>query len=448
MVRFRNFIVKFWKSPTRWVMVITSAGMGLSLLFHAVLIPRYLGLSETADALIASLKVVLLFDIVIREGAKFSLVPLFINEARQKNREDFNQLTNGILNFSLCVGFICMLLIVVFSDWIAYVLLLLLPNSSIVTRSEMIMFLRLTAPLIVFGSASTILGAILNSQKHFKTVALRNALPPGIASLIFLLLLGNEHIDQFVAIAYTCGFLTYFVWLFIGVKRTGHRYMFTWISSDVLYTLKNTISLPTLGFAIRQMTARLLVEVFLVGKLGKGAITLYNSAFRIFSAIQTLIGISVATTGLPNMTEEITGENKLKFKQTLIGNIRTVIFIAVPISLILIFGSSIIAKLLFGDEKFSEQSIQQISQLLFCLSFATVFFCLIPVLNAGLYAQKAFGYVFRNMVTMAVLNFIIALGLVSVWGLTGIAIAVSLTAVIAVVNLSYLLHKTGVSLFK
>ncbi|MYF98553.1 hypothetical protein F4212_05370 [Candidatus Poribacteria bacterium] len=447
MDRFRNFIVKFWKSQTRWVMVITFAGMGLSLLFHAVLIPRYLGLSETADALIASLKVVLLFDIVIREGAKFSLVPLFINEARHKNREDFNLLTNGILNFSLCVGFLCMLLIEVFADWIAYVLLLLLPNSSIITRSEMIMFLRLTAPLVVFGSASTVLGAILNSQKHFKTVALRNALPPGIASLIFLLLLGNEHIAQFVAIAYTCGFLAYFVWLFIGVKRIGHRYMLTGLSSDVFRTLKNTISLPTLGFTIRQMTARLLVEVFLVGKLGKGAITLYNSAFRIFSAIQTLIGISIATTGLPSMTEEITEEDKGKFRQTLMGNIRTVIFIAVPISLFLIFGSSIIAKLLYGDDKFSEQSIQQISQLLFCLSFATVFFCLIPVLNAGLYAQRAFGYVFRNMVTMAVLNFIIALGLVNVWGLTGIAIAVSLTAVIAVVNLSYLLQKTGVSLF-
>ena len=227
----------------------------------------------------------------------------------------------------------------------------------------------------------------------------------------------------------------------------GHRYRLTWISSDVLHSLKNTISLPTLGFAIRQITARLLVEVFLVGKLGKGSITLYNSAFRIFSAIQTLIGISIATTGLPDMSEEITEENKQKFRQTLVGNIRTAIFIAAPISLMLLFGSSKISQLLFSDNRFSEQSIQQISQLLFCLSFATVFFCLIPVLNAGLYAQRAFGYVFRNMVTMAVLNFAIAIGLVNVWGLTGIAIAVSLTALLAVVNISYLLQKTGVSLF-
>ena len=197
MNQFRNSIVKFWQSPTRWVMVITSVGMGLSLLFHAVLIPRYLGLSETADALIAALKVVLLFDIVIREGAKFSLVPLFINEARQKNTEDFKLFTNGILNLSLCVGVIFMLLIEVFASWIT---IIVLPNSSIGAQSTMIIILRLTAPLVVFGSASTVLGAFLNSQKHFNTVALRNALPPGIATVVFLLLSGSENLVHYVAI--------------------------------------------------------------------------------------------------------------------------------------------------------------------------------------------------------------------------------------------------------
>ena len=444
MNRFGNFIVKFWHSPTRWVMVITFVGMGLSLLFHSVLIPRYLGLSETADALISALKVVLLFDIVIREGAKFSLVPLFINEARERNTEDFKLFTNGILNITLCVGVLFMLLIEMFASWIA---IILLPNSSIVARSEMILFLRLTAPLIIFGSASTILGAYLNSQKHFNTVALRNALPPGIATLVFLLLSESDNLPQYVAIAYACGFMIYFVWLSIGVYRAGQRYLPTWVSFEVLRSLKRTISLPMLGFAIRQMTARILVEVFLVGKLGKGAITLYNSAFRIFSAIQTLIGISIATTSLPDMAEDNTEKNKYKFRQTLIGNIRTVIYISVPIMLLLIFGSSKIAQLLYGNKKFDQQSVQQISQLLFCLSFATVFSCLIPVLSAGLYAQKAYGLIFRNMVTMAALNFVIALGCVSTWRLTGIALAISLTAVLAVVNLSYLLRKTGVSLY-
>lgn len=424
-------------------MLITFIGMGLSLLFH-ILIPWYLEVSETADALVASLKIVLLVDIVLREGAKFSLVPLFINEEKTREKVDLQRFTSGIINFSLCVGVVLMILLLTLSTLIANILFW---KSTGVVQTEMATILRLSAPLVIFGSGSTILGAFLNSQKHFKTVACRNAVPPLLAIIVFMFLSDMEQLAYYVAIAYAGGFLTYFAWLCLGMYRTGYRYSFSWISYDALQALKNAISLPTIGFAIRQMTARIIVEVLLVGKLGKGAITLYNSAFRIFSAIQTLIGISIATTGLPNMTNDSVENNLQKLKQTLLRNLRWVLYIVVPLSFLLFLGSSKIAQLLFFSEKFDPQAIEQIGQLLLWLSLGTVFSCMIPVLNACLYAQKAYGLVFRNMVTMAGLNFVIALILLMVWGLNGIAITVSMTAFLAVCNLVFLLRKTGVSLF-
>lgn len=424
-------------------MLITLAGMGLGLVFH-VLIPRHLGGGETADALIAALKVVLLVDTIIREGAKFSLVPLFIKEDKLRNSADFQDFTNGILNFSITVGVVILLLIEIFATWIANGLL---SSSSVGARAEMATLLRLCAPLVIFGCASTILGAFLNSQKRFKTAAFRNALPSGSAAVVFLLFSGAENLAHWVAIAYASGFMVYFVWLYIGGHQTGHRYRLTWVSLDALRSLKDTITLPTLGFAIRQITARLLVEVFLVGKLGEGAITLYNSAFRIFSAIQSLIGISIATTGLPDMAAHSIENNKLALKRLLFRNVRAVLYIAVPITIVLLLGSTKIALFLYGGSKFDEQAIQQIAQLLFWLSMGTVFSCLIPVLNAGLYAQKAYGFIFRNMVTMAILNFGVAWGSVMAWDLLGVALTVSVTAFLAVTNLVYLLRKTGVSLY-
>ena len=430
-------------APTRWVMLITFAGMGLSLVFH-VLIPRYLDRSETADALIAALKVVLLVDTIVREGAKFSLVPLFIKEETLKNSTNFQRFTNGTLNFSITVGVVILLLIEVLATAIANGLL---SSRSVAARTEMSTLLRLSAPLVIFGCASTVLGAFLNSQKHFKTVAFRNLLPPGIATAVFILLSGTENLVYYVAVAYACGFMLYFVWLYIGTHRIGHRYQVTWISFDTLRSLRDAITLPTLGFAIRQTIARLLVDVFLVGKLAEGAITLYNSAFRVFSAIQTLIGISIATTGLPDMAADKVAADKVKLKRILLRNTHTVLYIAIPVTVLFLLGSTIIAQLLFRGSKFDESAIQQIAQLLFWLSTGTVFSCLIPVLNAGLYAQKAYGFIFRNMVTMAILNFAIAYGLVIVCGLQGVALTVSSTAVLAVGNLIYLLRKTGVALY-
>ena len=435
-----RLIDKFSDSTTRWVMLITCAGMGLSLLFH-ILIPKKLGISETADALIASLKVVLLFDIIVREGAKFSLVPLFIHEEKSRNRSDLQSFTNGIITLAICVGLVLMLLIVVLATWIAAGLL---PSKAMASREEMVSTLRICSPLLIFGCGSTILGAFLNSQKKFNVVALRNALPPGLAISVFIFYPGVHNLVQYVAVAYASGFFLYFVWLSIGYYRTGYKYRFRWITPETLRTLKNTISLPTLGFAIRQMTARILVEVLLVGRIGKGSITLYNCAFRIFSAIQTLIGISIATTGLPDMATDSIEDNKVALTHTLKQNIRSVIYIAAPITLIILLFTTRISHLLYGGNKFDEQSIQQIAQLLFWLGTGIIFSCLIPVLNAGLYAQKEFGLIFRNMVTIAVLNFALGCVLVLVLGLNGIALTVGIAAIFAAANLTYLLRKTGI----
>lgn len=437
-------IKRLLQHKTFWVMVITFAGMGLSLLVRVLLIPKRFGFSETADALTTALTVVLLVDTIVREGAKFSLVPIFVTREKEMIPTEYQRFTNSLLIFLLTVGFGVFLLIELFAPWIVGGLLW----KSTVDVQKTTTLLRLCAPLLIFGCGSTVLGAFLNSQQHFKTVALRNALPTGVAGFMFLLLWNAQNLENWVAMAYAGGFLAYFGWLCIGAYRTGHRYTFTGISADTLRSLKSTVTLPTLGFAIRQVTNRLLVEVSLVSQLGSGVITLYKSAFQIFSALQTLIGISIATTGLPDMAAHDVVKDKKELGRTLNRNARTAIIIGFPVSLILLIFHGKISWLLYGRGTIDQASIQLIGQLLFWLGIGMIFSCLIPVLNAGLYAQKAYRLVFSNMVTMAVLNFLLAYGLIRTLELRGIAIAVSITALLAVANLTYLLRKTRVSWFQ
>ena len=429
-------------------MAITFVGMGLSLLVRVLLIPKRFGFCDTADALTAALTVVLLVDTIVREGAKFSLVPVFVTHKKEMTRAEYQRFTNSLLILLLSVGFGVFILIELFAPWIAGGLLW----KSTVDVQRATTLLRFCAPLLIFGCGSTVLGAFLNSQQRFKTVALRNALPAGAAAFIFLLLWNTQNLENWVAMAYTGGFIAYFGWLCIGAYRTGHRYGFTGVSVDTLRSLKNTVTLPTLGFGIRQIVNRLLVEVYLVSQLGSGAITLYKSAFQIFSALQTLIGISIATTGLPDMATAVardhdTANEKIELGRTLKRNARTAIIIAFPVTLLLLIFHGKISWILYGRGTIDQASIELIGQLLFWFSSGMVFSCLIPVLNAGLYAQKAYRAVFANMVTMAVLNFLIAYGLIETWWILGVALSISITALLAVGNLTYLLRKTWVSWF-
>ena len=436
-------VKKLLQHKTFWVMLITCAGMGLSLLVRVLLIPRRFGFSDTADALITALTVVLVVDTIVREGAKFSLVPLFVTREKEMPRAAYQYFTNSLLFALISIGFGIFILIEFLAPWIAGGLL---ARSSVEVEKGTIL-LRLCAPILVFGCGSTVLGAFLNSQQRFKTVALRNALPAGTAAAIFLLLWNTDNLENWIAGAYTGGFALYFGWLCIGTYRTGHRYTLTGISVDTLRALKNTITFPTLGFATRQITNRLLVEIYLVSQLGGGAITLYKSVFQIFSALQTLIGISIATTGLPDMATDDAANDKKKLGRTLNRSVRTAIIIGIPGTLILMGLHGKISWILYGRGTTDQASIELIGQLLFWLSTGLTFSCLIPVLNAGLYAQKAYKAIFANMVTMAFLNFIAAYGLIEIRELTGVALAVSITAFLAVGNLTRLLRKTKVSWF-
>ena len=434
-------VKRLLQHKTFWVMVITFAGMGLSLLVRAILIPKRFGFSVTADELTAALTIVLVVDTIVREGAKFSLVPLFVTREKELTRTEYRRFMNSLLLLLLAVGFAVFVLIECLAPWIVGGLL----RKSTPNVQKATTLLRLCAPLIVFGCGSTVLGAFLNSRQHFKTVALRNALPAGAAAIVFLLLWNIQNLENYVAMAYTVGFIAYFGWLCLGVYQTGHRYEVTGISPDTLRSLKNTVTLPTLGFAIRQITNRLLVEIYLVSQLGEGIITLYNSAFRIFSALQTLIGVSIATTGLPDMATDDAVNDKRKLGQTLNRNARAVIIIGFLATLFMLVFHGKISWLVYGRGKLDNTAVELIGQLLFWLSAGMVFSCLIPVLNAGLYAQKAYRLVFANMVTMALLNFLLAYGLIKTWWVLGVAFSISTTAVLAVGNLTYLLRRTRVS---
>ena len=432
---------KLLQHKTFWVMVITFAGMGLSLLVRTILIPRRFGFTVTADELTTALTIVLVVDTIVREGAKFSLVPLFVTSEKEMTRPAYQRFTNSLLFFFICVGIAVFVLIELLAPWIVGGLL----RKPTIDAQKATVLLRLCAPLTIFGCGSTVLGAFLNSWQRFKTVALRNALPAGAAAFVFLLLWNTQNLENWVAVAYTVGFVAYFGWLCIGAYQTGHRYEVTGISLETLRSLKNTVTLPTLGFAIRQITNRLLVEIYLVSQLGQGIVTLYKSAFQIFSALQTLIGISIATTGLPDMATDDAVNDRQKLAGTLKLNARTAIIIGFPVALLLLIFHGKISWLLYGRGDFDDASIELIGQIFFWLSTGMLFSCLIPVLNAGLYAQKAYRFVFANMVTMAVLNFLIAYGLIQTWSILGVAFSISITALLAVGNLTYLLRKTRVS---
>lgn len=422
-------------------MSLTFIGMLLNLLVD-VLIAAKLGTSQATDALIIALSLPLLVDTVTREGTNFSLVPLCIERRANLRAADYHRFASSLINLALVLGIGMMLLFEALAPWL---IAALAPGFSLEAKAFSATLLRICAPLVIFAPGITVLSVLLNSQKRFSLVALRNSMAPAVLVATLWLTWNHQQIVLWVAAAYNVGFAAFFLILFLGVRKAGHQHNWlAWVSRDDLASVWQSNSLPTLGFIIRQGSR--LVERQLASLVAVGGVASYYFAFRLFSALQTLVGSSIATTSLPKMAEHGLAGESSKLAAALRKNLMGALLLTLPgVILVLGFHNEIVGWV-YGRGSFNEMSIQQTARVFFWLCMGLVFFCWIPIIQSGLYALKAYRLVFDNMLAIAFVNVVLAWLLSQWWGLVGIAIAVSLSAALSMTNIIYLLHKSGVRL--
>lgn len=432
---------KVWRSNTQKVMSLTVFGMILAFVMD-ITIAAKLGTGETADSLILALTFPIMLDTIVREGTKSSLIPLFMERKANLKPKGFQHFISGLCNFGFLIGIIVTIAIEIFAP---IFIPLLAPNLSVQGQSQTIFLLQVCAPLIVFVPNTTILSVLLNSQKNFSTAALRHAVVRGLVVFALIVFWQNSNISYMVAATHVIGFAIFFLMLYVESYRNGFRYQ--WLafpSRKDLQKLGSFSSYPTLGFAFGQGSR--LVESLLASSVAVGGVSAYYFAFRIFSSIQTIIGVSIATTNLPAMTEQNLAGNQARLTKIIRKNVLSALALTVPIALaIAIFHKTMIG-ILYQRGAFDAASVNLTSQILFWLSLGLVFNCIIPPLQSVLYAQQRYKAVFQNTLLVVVIDLSLAWLLSQIIGLIGISIALSIAVTIAALNLIYVLDRLGIHL--
>jgi murein biosynthesis integral membrane protein MurJ len=420
-------------------MSLTFLGMLLGLLVDVLIAARF-GAGRSADALIIALSIPLFVDTVTRESAKSSLVPLFV-ERYETDEAAYWHFVSALLNGAVALGFGAMLLLLAGAPWIVAGVG---PGLSAASQAEATRLLRLCAPMVGAAPVITLLSVALNSQERFSAVALRNAAAPAVVALAFAASWDRPDTLLWVAGGYSVGFVIFAAGLFAWCFYTGAYVLRAWPSRGDTQAVWDVVKWPSLGVGTRQVSR--LAERAIASLVTAGGVSAYYFAFRIFSAVQTLVGLSVATTSLPELSK-LNVRNDLR---TMTRALRRRSGIAMGIGGLaalvpLLFSGSVVA-FLYGRAAFGGESVEMTSQILFWLSLGIPVHCAMPVLSAGLYARKAYRSVALNMVAVAILNTALA-ALFAIWmGLVGIALAVVLASVFALVLLNALLSRENIRL--
>lgn len=439
----RALLLRLWRSSTQRVMSLTFAGKLAGLLADVLLAAR-LGTGQTADSLFVALGFPLFVDTVTRESAKFSLVPIFV-QYRTQHPNRYHCFVSGLLNASLAGGAVLLLVAGISAPWIVRGLG---PGMSAEGIAEATYLLWMCAPLLLFAPAITIQGVLLNSEKRFSRVALRSAVTPGIVALTLLATWNQPGAATWAAGAYSAGFAVYFAVLAAGIWRNAElQYKWNaWPTSKDIGEIRAALSWPTMGFVVRQV-ARLL-ERAIASLVMVGGVSSYYFASRIYSGIQSVIGTSIATTGLPDLSLQRTEGDRKEAQKQVRKQAFQVVLLAVPATVVLLLFSETIISLVYGRGEFGTEAVLRTTNLLFWFGPGILFSCLIPTLSTVLYSLRKYQYVFWNMVAMAGLNLTLAWGLARTagFGLPGIAASVSLTALCGALGLAFLIRKAGLPL--
>ena len=175
---------------------------------------------------------------------------------------------------------------------------------------------------------------------------------------------------------------------------------------------------------------------------GREIISSFNYAVRLMELPQGVVGISLATVLLTELSTLAVDKKYPEFRSTLTEGLQQLIFLTLLPLVLLLTLSEPIVRLLFERGEFQAGSTAQVSFMILCLSPSLMAFSLNNVLARAFYALGDTKTPMRISLAAIATNFIAAFVSVSLMPRAGLAIANSVSATLQCFFLFYALKRT------
>ena len=391
-----------------------------------IVLSNQFGTSEQFGAYQAAFRIPdTLYLLIIGGALGSSLIPVFSRFLGQSDETNAWRLANTVVNYAMLVLTISTVIAWIFAPFI--VSTLLAPGLPAATQNLTVDLTRLLLLQPFFMGLGGIALALLNGSENFVW--------PALAPLIynFSIILGALFLTgpfgiQGVAFGVIFGALLYLLVQLPTLYRLGFYFRPSLDrdspgASQVLKALGPRL----LGQAAFQ--ANFFIATNLASRLDEGAakVSAFGYAYQLFMLPHGVFAISLATVAFPAMARFL-GENNLAgMKQTLIGSLRQVLFLALPAALGLGILARPIVMTLYESGKFTSESTDLVSPTVLCFSFGLVSYGIVEILTRGFYAlHDTRTPVIIALVTVG-LNLLLSLPLIGPLQQGGLALALALS---------------------
>ncbi|MGV3278891.1 murein biosynthesis integral membrane protein MurJ [Rickettsiales bacterium LUAb2] len=402
-----------------------------------------LGASIYSDAFFIAFKFPNVFRALFAEGSLNAIfTPIFTGLIHKHGKAEAKRFANEV--FSI-LFYVLMVLIIIIEIFMPEVVLVIAPgfkNKSLEAYNIAVALTRICLPYLFFISISTLYSAILNSLKKFTIAAI---LPIILNVCLIIAFLIDRQIDNNILnayiVSYAVTFAGIFQLLFIWWYAKKQGWVVALVSikkiskSSKLFFKKVIPVVITAGF----YQINVFIDITIASWLVSGAITYLYYGDRLVQLPLAIIGIATSTVIVPFIVGKLKNDqesNQLKSDAMLYG-----VVLGFPAVLAFIILGHEIVSMLFQHGKFSSYSVDQTYYVLCAYVIGLIPNILIKIIVAIFYAESDSNTPFFVNVIILLVNTIFAVIFAHYLGYIGIALATSISSIISVVILAYLLIK-------
>ncbi|MCS7227476.1 MAG: murein biosynthesis integral membrane protein MurJ, partial [Endomicrobia bacterium] len=413
--------------------------------FRDMLVASVFGAGFYADAFYAAFRIPNLFRRLFGENSLNAVfVPVFSEYIQKENKQTIEEFLSALTTVMLILLGVITFIGIVFA----------VPLTKIITWGFQIDKLLLTAkllqimfPYMILICLAALGLSILNCLKVFFVPAVSSS-SLSISEIFFVLfivnLLPEEQKVIGLAISVLFGGLLQFLINQIMVNKKfkikiDFRKFFIYLNQPGVKKIYFLFIPVVFGFSIDQINA--LVDTLCASFLKEGSIAALYYSNRVMQLPLALFAISLTTVALPQMSQEVASNNLAELKLTIQSSLVNILLFILPASIGLIILGEPIIKTLFERGNFTPEATSMTYSCLAFYSSGLLFFSMTKILTSIFYAFKQPKYPVKIASVMLVLNAILNVILMQFLQVGGLALATSVTSLVATVLLFLKLKK-------
>ncbi len=388
----------------------------------------YYGSGYVSDAYNIAFDIPILLFAFLGNAIVTAYVPMYTQIEKSEGEKEALKYSNTIITVFSIISVVIILAITVFAEPFIRILAVGFDEKTMNLAVE---FTRISSWCLIFITAERLFICYLNIKNNY-LIPVMVSLPMNIL-LILSIIISSKLGYEFLGIGILIALSSQFFFLIPSLIKEKYKFYpcINIKNKNVIQTVK--IVLPVLlGVSVNQINK--IIDKSIASTIAVGGISNLNYASVINIAIQDIIIFSIITITFVKISQFVS-------KNMINKALSSILCLITPISIGVIVFSRQIVSILFMRGSFDESAMTETSSSLICYSLGMIFVSFRDILVKVFYSLKDSKTPIKNSLYAILINIILNFILSRFMGISGLALATSISAVSSAVLMYLSLRK-------